>query len=76
MTAAAISISLNPAGKKRLAQLRAISKGVESELLASLDAEQRAQLHEILLQLAADHDPRYAPVIGSGAGHEAPDSDL
>jgi MarR family transcriptional regulator, lower aerobic nicotinate degradation pathway regulator len=53
-------VSLNPAGKKRLAQLRAISKGVEDDLLASLDAEQRAQLHEILLQLAADHDPRYA----------------
>src|SRR5882724_13625507 len=54
-------VSLNPAGKKRLAQLRAVSKAVEDELLASLDAEQRAQLHELLLQLAADHDPRYAP---------------
>jgi DNA-binding MarR family transcriptional regulator len=54
-------VSLNPAGKKRLAQLRAVSKKVEDELLASLDAEQRAQLHDLLLQLAADHDPRYAP---------------
>ena len=54
-------VSLNPAGKKRLAQLRAVSKGVEDELLASLDDEQRAQLHVLLLQLAADHDPRYAP---------------
>jgi DNA-binding MarR family transcriptional regulator len=54
-------VSLNPAGKKRLAQLRAVSKKVEDDLLASLDAEQRAQLHELLLQLAADHDPRYAP---------------
>ena len=55
-------VSLNPAGKKRLAQLRAVSQAVEEELLASLDAEQRAQLHVLLLQLAADHDPRYAPV--------------
>jgi DNA-binding MarR family transcriptional regulator len=54
-------VSLNPAGKKRLAQLRAVSKTVEDELLASLDDEQRAQLHVLLLQLAADHDPRYAP---------------
>ncbi len=57
-------VSLNPAGKKRLAQLRAISQNVENELLASLDDEQRTQLHEILLQLAADHDPRYAPATG------------
>ena len=57
-------VSLNPAGNKRLAQLRAISKGVENELLASLDPEQRAQLHELLLQLASDHDPRYAPGNG------------
>jgi DNA-binding MarR family transcriptional regulator len=55
-------VSLTPAGKKRLAQLRAVSKKVEDDLLASLDAEQRAQLHELLLQLASDHDPRYAPV--------------
>ncbi len=57
-------VSLNPAGKKRLAQLRAISKKVEDDLLASLDAEQRAQLHVLLAQLAADHDPRYAPGNG------------
>jgi DNA-binding MarR family transcriptional regulator len=61
-------VSLNPAGKERLAQLRAISRDVENELLASLDAEQRIQLHELLLQLASDHDPRYAP----GNGHKTP----
>jgi DNA-binding MarR family transcriptional regulator len=54
-------VSLTPAGKKRLAQLRAISKKVEEDLFASLDDEQRTQLHELLLQLASDHDPRYAP---------------
>jgi MarR family transcriptional regulator, lower aerobic nicotinate degradation pathway regulator len=57
-------VSLTPAGKTRLAELRAVSKSVENELLASLDIEQRAQLHELLLQLAADHDPRYAPANG------------
>jgi DNA-binding MarR family transcriptional regulator len=54
-------VSLTPAGKKKLAELRKVSQNVENELLASLDADQRRQLHELLLQLAADHDPRYAP---------------
>jgi DNA-binding MarR family transcriptional regulator len=58
-------VSLTADGKKRLAELRAVSKSVENELLASLDIEQRAQLQELLLQLAADHDPRYAPANGN-----------
>ncbi|MDX6450041.1 MAG: MarR family transcriptional regulator, lower aerobic nicotinate degradation pathway regulator [Gaiellaceae bacterium] len=57
-------VSLNASGKERLAELREISKSVENELLAALDPEQRAQLHELLLQLAADLDPRYAPADG------------
>jgi DNA-binding MarR family transcriptional regulator len=54
-------VSLTPAGKKKLAELRKIAKGIENELLDSLDDEQRAQLHELLLVVAADNDPRYAP---------------
>jgi DNA-binding MarR family transcriptional regulator len=57
-------VSLNPAGKKRLAELRAVSMRVENELLAALDPAERTQLHELLLQLAADLDPRYAPAEG------------
>jgi DNA-binding MarR family transcriptional regulator len=57
-------VSLTPAGKKKLAELRKVSQNVENELLASLDVDQRRQLHELLLQLAADHDPRYAPANG------------
>jgi DNA-binding MarR family transcriptional regulator len=57
-------VTLQPAGKKKLAELRAISKGVEEEFLAPLDAEQRATLHQLLLQLAAHRDPRYAPGNG------------
>ena len=41
-------VSLTPAGKKKLGELRKIAKVVENELLGSLDAEQRAQLHELL----------------------------
>ena len=58
-------VTLLPAGKKKLAELRAISKGVENEFLAPLEPEQRAALHELLLQLTAHHDPRYGP--GNGA---------
>jgi DNA-binding MarR family transcriptional regulator len=52
-------VSLKPAGKKKLARLRAISKGVEEEFLAPLEPAQRDQLHTLLLQLARHHDPRY-----------------
>lgn len=58
-------VSLKPAGKKRLAELRTISKRVEDDFFAPLDAKQRAQLHALLLELAAHHDPRLAP----GNGH-------
>jgi DNA-binding MarR family transcriptional regulator len=58
-------VTLQPAGKKKLAELRAISKGVEEEFLAPLDPEQRATLHQLLIQLAAHRDPRYAPGTGT-----------
>src|ERR1700722_7070347 len=48
-------VTLQPAGKLKLAELRAISKRVEDEFLAPLDAKQRASLHDLLLELAAYH---------------------
>jgi DNA-binding MarR family transcriptional regulator len=61
-------VSLKPAGKKKLARLRGISQGVEEEFLRPLAQSERDQLHAVLLQLAAHHDPRYAP----GNGHKPP----
>jgi DNA-binding MarR family transcriptional regulator len=55
-------VTLQPAGKTKLAELRAISKQVEDAFLAPLEPAQRASLHELLLQLTAYHDPRYAAV--------------
>jgi DNA-binding MarR family transcriptional regulator len=57
-------VTLLPAGKQKLAELRAISKQVEDTFLAPLDSEQRKSLHVLLLQLTAHHDPRYAPGNG------------
>ena len=58
-------VTLQPAGKQKLVELRALSKRVEDEFLAPLDPKQRASLHELLLQIAAYHDPRYAPGNGN-----------
>jgi len=58
-------VSLKPAGKKRLAQLRAISERIEAEFFAPLSSKEREQLHGLLLELAAHHDPRYAPGNGN-----------
>ena len=44
-------------GKRTLAKLRALSKRLEDEFLAPLDAEQRDQLHALLLVLAGRHEP-------------------
>jgi DNA-binding MarR family transcriptional regulator len=53
-------VSLNPAGTRKLAELRAISKRIEEEFLGGLGVKERKQLHELLLQVARHHDPRYS----------------
>ena len=48
-------------GKRTLGKLRALARRLEDEFLAPLDAEQREQLHALLLVLAGQHEPRCAP---------------
>ena len=54
-------VRLTAEGKKMLGKVRALSRRLEDEFLAPLDAEQRAQLHTLLLELAELHEPRCAP---------------
>lgn len=54
-------VRLTTEGKRTLTRLRALSKRLEDDFLAPLDAEQREALHVLLLELAARHEPRCAP---------------
>jgi DNA-binding MarR family transcriptional regulator len=54
-------VSLTPAGKKMLGQLRTIATRVERDFLAPLDDDERRTLHTLLLELAVYHDARCAP---------------
>ena len=51
-------------GNRTLAKLRALSKRLEDEYHAPLDAEQREQLHALLLVLAQRHEPGCALQAG------------
>jgi DNA-binding MarR family transcriptional regulator len=55
-------VLLTPDGKKALAKLRALSKRLDDEFLAPLDASERDELHRLLLTLAERHEPRCAPM--------------
>jgi DNA-binding MarR family transcriptional regulator len=51
-------VQLTPAGKRMLGKLRALSKRLEGEFFAPLDADELASLHTLLWRLMQAHDPR------------------
>src|SRR5438876_3394943 len=58
-------VELTTDGKRKLKELRALTKQVEEDFLAPLNEAQRDQLHALLLQLAETHEPRCAPLPSS-----------
>jgi DNA-binding MarR family transcriptional regulator len=59
------TVRLTADGKRALAKLRALARQLEDDFLASLDEEERAQLHALLRRLAAQHLPHCAPAKAS-----------
>ena len=53
-------VTLRAKGRAELAKLRKTIDRLEDELFAPLDAQSRKAFHELLLRLAAYHDPRCA----------------
>jgi MarR family transcriptional regulator, lower aerobic nicotinate degradation pathway regulator len=58
-------VRITPDGRRTLGRLRALANRLEDEFLAPLDAEQRETLHQLLVLLAARHEPRCAPPASS-----------
>jgi DNA-binding MarR family transcriptional regulator len=53
-------VSITATGKRELARLRELVTQLEDEFLAPLDPKSRKLLHELLVRLAAQNDPRCA----------------
>jgi DNA-binding MarR family transcriptional regulator len=56
-------VRMTPEGRKGLERARRLSQRLENEFLASLDADERSQFHDLLRKVAADRLPncRFAP---------------
>jgi DNA-binding MarR family transcriptional regulator len=52
-------VSLTPAGKEALTQLRAVAKRVDDEFFEPLNPAERKTLTALLARLASHHDARY-----------------
>jgi len=65
------ALHLTPKGRQTLARGRELAKQAQADLLAPLDADERAQLHELLLRLAL-HTSDVRKPEPDASGVEAP----
>ena len=66
-------VTITDPGRQELARIRELFKGVEEEFFSPLDPESRRRFHELLLRLAACHDPRCAsPAAGPADAADLP----
>jgi DNA-binding MarR family transcriptional regulator len=65
------TISITPEGKREHARLRAMFLRLEEEYFEPLSADDRRVLHDLLLRLAAKHDPGCAFAADAQASAEA-----
>ncbi len=56
-------VSITDAGKRELGRLREMTKKLENEFFAPLDADSRLALRELLQRLARHNDPRCASAM-------------
>jgi DNA-binding MarR family transcriptional regulator len=56
-------VSVTRQGQAAVRKLRAMTEGVEESFLVPLDAEERRQLHGLLLKLVSHHDIRCAATL-------------
>jgi len=66
-------VRLTPDGERALTELRTLGGELEDDFLAALDADERAQFHELLLRLAEAHLPHCArrAKVDAGAPSES-----
>jgi DNA-binding MarR family transcriptional regulator len=55
-------VSLTADGRRQLTQFRKLVKRIEDDVLAPLDDDSRAALHDLLLQVARHRDDRFIPL--------------
>ncbi|MGH3004254.1 MAG: MarR family winged helix-turn-helix transcriptional regulator [Gaiellaceae bacterium] len=54
-------VSLTPAGKRQLSSFRKLVERLEDDVLEPLSAEERSELHRLLLRVAGHRDARFVP---------------
>jgi MarR family transcriptional regulator, lower aerobic nicotinate degradation pathway regulator len=61
-------VHITPEGRQKLDELRELARRLEEGLLAPLDADERQQLHRLLMRVAEHHLPACGAMAPKGTG--------